>query len=166
MAGGRQGTGLMPRYAEKTQVTPEKSRIEIERILQRYGADQFVYGWDGDRAVLGFRYQGIMVRFKIPLPDRKDFESSPTGRSRTENAVQQAYDQAVRQSAGGPSPFASKPNWRPWIPGSRPSRTNSLPTPSFRTEPPSENGSPRKWSKRMKWQRCQTFCLCLRRSDI
>ena len=87
----------MPRYAEKTQVTPEKSRIEIERILQRYGADQFVYGWDGDRAALGFRYQGIMVRFKISLPDRKDFESSPTGRSRTESAAQQAYDQAVRQ---------------------------------------------------------------------
>ena len=50
-------------YAEKTQVTPEKSRIEIERILQRYGADQFAYGWEGTRAMLGFRYQGIMVRF-------------------------------------------------------------------------------------------------------
>ena len=31
-------------YAQQTQVSTDKSRAEIERTLQRYGADQFMYG--------------------------------------------------------------------------------------------------------------------------
>lgn len=31
-------------YAENTSVSSEKSRAEIERTLQKYGADQFMYG--------------------------------------------------------------------------------------------------------------------------
>lgn len=38
----------MTRFAEKTSVTPEASRAEIERTLSRYGADQFLYGWEGE----------------------------------------------------------------------------------------------------------------------
>lgn len=37
-------------YAERTVVSPEKSRGEIERVLSRYGAKGFMYGWDNGRA--------------------------------------------------------------------------------------------------------------------
>lgn len=36
----------MSRYAENTSVSSDRSRAEIEQILARYGAEQFMYGWD------------------------------------------------------------------------------------------------------------------------
>ena len=55
-------------YAEKTNVSTEKSRGEIERTLQRYGADQFMYGWDNDRALVGFRMAGRQIKFLLTMP--------------------------------------------------------------------------------------------------
>ena len=46
------------RYATDTRVSVERSKAEIEAILARYGADQFMYGWEASRAVIGFRYSG------------------------------------------------------------------------------------------------------------
>ena len=34
----------MTKYAAQTEVTSTRSRDEIERTLERYGADQFMYG--------------------------------------------------------------------------------------------------------------------------
>lgn len=70
-------------YAERTHVTPEASRAEIERTLARYGASAFSYGWDGDRSIVGFRAAGRMVRFEIPTPVASEFERTPKGRKRT-----------------------------------------------------------------------------------
>lgn len=42
----------MGNYAADTSVSVEKSRAEIERILQRWGAEQFVYGWNREQAVV------------------------------------------------------------------------------------------------------------------
>lgn len=90
------------RYASSTKVSPYQSREEIERLLNRYGATQFIYGWDEDAGVaqFGFRMHERMVRFKLQLPDRnsREFQYTATGRQRTSrNAVDEAYDQAVRQ---------------------------------------------------------------------
>ncbi len=59
------------RFAEKTSVAPEKSRAEIETFLRRYGADQFVSGWDTGRALIGFRASGRHIRFELLMPDPK-----------------------------------------------------------------------------------------------
>jgi hypothetical protein len=87
------------RYAEKTEVGADRSRAEIERILQRYGAESFAYGWEGRRAMIGFRMNDRMLRFVVPLPDRDDpeFLHTPTGRQRTESSRREAYEQACRQ---------------------------------------------------------------------
>ncbi|HEY5857771.1 MAG TPA: hypothetical protein VIW24_27975 [Aldersonia sp.] len=89
----------MGKYAAATDVAADRSRGEIERTLQRYGARGFMYGWDETRAVVGFVIHDRQVRFVLPLPDRADaeFSRTPTGRERTANAAQDAYDQAVRQ---------------------------------------------------------------------
>jgi hypothetical protein len=89
----------MAKYAEDTQVTADRSRTEIERTLQRYGADGFMYGWEGNRAVVAFRAHGKMLRFIVPLPERDstEFARTPTSRRRTANSEQEAYEQAVRQ---------------------------------------------------------------------
>lgn len=52
-------------YAQGTVVSPEKSRAEIEGLLRKYGADQFVSGWGDNRAVIGFRASGRFVRFTL-----------------------------------------------------------------------------------------------------
>lgn len=90
----------MSRYAENTSVTSEKSRAEIEKTLERYGADQFMYGWDQEAAVVGFRMQNRMVRFVLPMPSRADpqFTRTPArGYARTPEQVHAAWEQACRQ---------------------------------------------------------------------
>ena len=88
------------KYAANTEVPVDRSKSEIERILVRYGADQFMYGWGQDGAIVGFRLSSRMIRIKLPLPSRNDpqFETTETGRARTSRAaVEAAYEQAVRQ---------------------------------------------------------------------
>ncbi len=64
----------MARFAATTSVPVERSRQEIEAVLRRYGADQFVSGWEHGRAMLGFRVHDRMVRFELPLPQVTDYE--------------------------------------------------------------------------------------------
>ena len=65
----------------ETDVPADKSKAEIEKILARYGADQFMYGWEASRAVIGFRYSGKMARIILPLPDPQsdEFHLTPSG---------------------------------------------------------------------------------------
>lgn len=85
-------------YAENTSVAAERSRGEIERTLQRYGADAFSYGWEGERAIIAFRASERMVKFVVQMPDYGEFARTPSGR-RTRSAGQQqsAWEQATRQ---------------------------------------------------------------------
>lgn len=87
------------KYAAETKVPAAQSRAEIEKTLTRYGADGFMYGWDGPRAMVAFRARGRMVRFWLPMPHRESAEVVLTkdGRARSESSAQAAYEQAVRQ---------------------------------------------------------------------
>lgn len=92
----------MTRYAANTEVSSSRSRDEIERTLERYGADQFLYGWKDTDAVVGFRMEGRQVRFILPLPARDDkafteYVSRGKPWARTEDAARKLYEQAVRQ---------------------------------------------------------------------
>ena len=90
---------MTARSAESTTVPSDRSRAEIEKTLARYGATTFQYGWQQDRAAIGFVMSGRQIRFILPLPDREnpDFTRTPTGKSRTATAAEAAYEQAVRQ---------------------------------------------------------------------
>ena len=90
----------MTRYAEATTVSAEKSRGEIERILVRYGADKFHYGWEDGAAMIAFRADGRAVRFILPMPDRSAREfcfTAGRGLERSPADAERAYEQAVRQ---------------------------------------------------------------------
>ncbi|WP_018865082.1 hypothetical protein [Thioalkalivibrio sp. ARh3] len=89
----------MSRYAAQTDVTSDRSRAEIERILQRYNASSFMYGWEGDRAVVAFQMNDRRIRFDLPMPDRHShlFTETDTGRARSESAAHKAWEQACRQ---------------------------------------------------------------------
>ena len=84
-------------YAERTTVSAEKSRGEIERTLTRYGADGFMYGWQDTRAMVEFLADGRRIRFELPMPDRAELAKTKTGQRRSRGAIDSAYDNAVRQ---------------------------------------------------------------------
>lgn len=88
----------MRRYATHTGVSVDRSKAEIERVLSRYGAQQFVSGWDQDRAVIGFRAENRVIRFTLPLPSKVEFEKTPKGRRRrNQDDAFRAWEQACRQ---------------------------------------------------------------------
>ena len=88
-------------YAAQTSVSVEKSKSEIERTLQRYGAKQFIYGWDQAEAVVGFVVgsdeEMRQIRFKVKVAAYQDFLRTPTGQQRSRAAAEKAWEQAQRQ---------------------------------------------------------------------
>ena len=85
-------------YASQTEVSADRSRAEIERIITRYGADGFIYGWEPNRAMIQFKANDRYVRFIVEMPDRNDFELTPARRQRrSPDAIQTAWEQAQRQ---------------------------------------------------------------------
>ena len=85
-------------YAATTTVTTERSRAEIERILQRYGATKFAYGWDEQGAVIMFSAQDRQVKFVLPLPNPREHRFTHHSRGmRTAESAQKEYEQATRQ---------------------------------------------------------------------
>ena len=90
----------MKHYAENTEVTAERSRSEIIRTLDRYGADAFSYGWEPDKAGVRFRMKGKLVQMILPLPSRdsQEFRFTPSrGLERSEKDALTAWEQACRQ---------------------------------------------------------------------
>jgi phospholipase/lecithinase/hemolysin len=88
------------KYAADTSVSVEKSRAEIERTVQRWGANQFMYGWDNTRAIVGFVMKNRQLRFNLDMPDRnaKEFLFTPARRTRrTDAQAYEAWEQACRQ---------------------------------------------------------------------
>lgn len=90
----------MGKYAAATSVSVEKSRAEIESILERYGSDQFSYGRDDQRglAVIQFRSHDRHIQFVLKLPkrDERKFTHHKQG-LRTEESARKLWEQACRQ---------------------------------------------------------------------
>lgn len=85
-------------YAAGTAVDADRSKMEIERTLRKYGAEQFVSGWTAGQVVIGFRLKNRNVRFNLPIPARDAFKVTTGGRRRgSEAAVDEAWAQALRQ---------------------------------------------------------------------
>lgn len=53
-------------YAYKTKVATVDTRGEIERVLKRFGADEFGFTVTRARAQIGFRMHDRVLRFTIP----------------------------------------------------------------------------------------------------
>ena len=86
-------------YAEKTSISAAKSKADIEEMVQKAGAGQFISGYREDIAVIGFSMDGRQIRFTLPLPGRDDREFWYTkGRQykRTEQQAYAAWEQACR----------------------------------------------------------------------
>lgn len=89
----------MRKYASNTTVSPDRSRAEIERCLERFGASSFGY-WRNDQvAVINFQYRGAQVRIAMPLlaEDDKQFTHSDRGRKRSTSVATVAWRKETRR---------------------------------------------------------------------
>ena len=68
-----------------------------EKILMKYGADNFAYATANGQALIAFRMEGRQVKFLLPMPRKEEFRLTPTGRERSENSQYEAWEQACRQ---------------------------------------------------------------------
>jgi hypothetical protein len=84
-------------YAKTTDVSSDRSKAEIERTLVRYGASRFGYMWEAGSAVVIFEYRKRTIKFVVPMPTPAEYELTPSGRQRSEQSQQEAYEQAQRQ---------------------------------------------------------------------
>jgi hypothetical protein len=90
----------MSRYAENTEVSVERSRGEIERILGRWGASHFLYASSENASVIAFQYKDKQIKFSLPLPNRKDqafWYTAARHRQRSAEAAFKLWEQACRQ---------------------------------------------------------------------
>ena len=92
----------MSRYAQNTDVSSDKSIMEIRHTLTRYGASAFMFGEDAlaHRAIISFKMKDKFFKLPVPLPDRnsRDFTHTPSrGQLRSPEAQEAAYEQAIRQ---------------------------------------------------------------------
>jgi len=90
------------RFAEKTTVSAERSRQEIENLLRRYKATGFLSGWAEGRAHVAFEMSGRRVKFvmKVPVPDEPRFNVYRQGaseRPRSPDVAFRLWEQASRQ---------------------------------------------------------------------
>ena len=86
-------------YAEKTSVSVAKTKADIEDLIQKAGAGQFVSGYKEDMAVIGFTLANRQIRFILPLPDKNDnvFWLTPERKTRrSEQQAHAAWEQACR----------------------------------------------------------------------
>jgi hypothetical protein len=90
----------MSLYARNTLVSSDKSKGEIERTLRRYGAEEFVSGWDRDKAVIMFKMENRRIKFVLPMPLKDDFRKTSNGRERhNEYAIEASWEQAGKHEA-------------------------------------------------------------------
>lgn len=89
----------MSNYASGTKVGEDRSRSEIEKMLQRFGADEFGYVARRDEAIIGFMYQGLRIQMSVPLPDRQDvhFTRTAVGKQRAESVALADWQKEVRR---------------------------------------------------------------------
>ena len=91
------------RYAEDTSVPVQRSRNEIEALLQRYGAEGFGFETEfgsGGRALVKFAIRGRLFRIPVRTCSISDprIQRHPAGKQRTSVEVEGAWQQEERRA--------------------------------------------------------------------
>lgn len=89
----------MAQFAAATEVSVEKSRAEIERLITRYGATSTAFMNAPGRAMILFEAKKRRVMFELPLPAIEDkvFQRDGRGSARSPEKRYQAWEQTCRQ---------------------------------------------------------------------
>lgn len=88
------------KYAKNTEVSVEKSQVEIKSIVTKYGATKFASMEEERRAAIMFEANNRRIRFILMLPDPADEQFYRIARRyerRSDNAARAKWQQACRQ---------------------------------------------------------------------
>ena len=86
-------------YAEKTTISISKTKADIEELIHRAGADQFISGFKDNVAIIGFSLDNRQIRFILNLPDKNDekFKYTPGKRiKRTNEQITSVWEQECK----------------------------------------------------------------------
>ena len=78
-------------YAVNTSVSIAKTKADIEELIQKAGASQFVSGNRDNLAVIGFSLSDRQIRFVLPLPEKNSPEFQLTPGRKQKRSEEQAY---------------------------------------------------------------------------
>jgi hypothetical protein len=86
-------------FAKGTDVSVAKSRAEIERLIQRYGATATAFMNEQHRAIVCFEasHRRVMFELKLPSLDDKKFLRDGRGTLRTPQKRYDVWEQACRE---------------------------------------------------------------------
>lgn len=74
----------MAKYAKTTTVAVSKSRTQIQDVLEGFGIDEFFFGTSVRGQGIGFKYEGRVYKYNVPLPEK------------TKGMTEKQYEQALR----------------------------------------------------------------------
>lgn len=90
----------MRRFAEDTSVSVEKSKAEIEAMLNKYGATAFMSGSNQTDALIAFEMKDRKIAFRLALPRRDEKQFTHTGhqppKQRPPDKAYAAWEQGCR----------------------------------------------------------------------
>ncbi|HDY89046.1 MAG TPA: hypothetical protein ENH82_13150 [bacterium] len=86
-------------YAQGTEVSTDKSKTELKKIIYRFGASNYQFAESDEKAMVQFIIGNRMIRFMLHFlpPDSQMFAKTPTGRSRKKNAAFDEYEKETRR---------------------------------------------------------------------
>lgn len=86
-------------YAKGTNVSVEKTRLEIERVLRGIGASTIVVQTSATHARIGFEAKGRRLLFSLTLPARTDpkFTNVTRWRARAVSVADRLHDAECRR---------------------------------------------------------------------
>jgi hypothetical protein len=85
------------KYAASTDVTPARSREELDKLLRKYGATGFGYVDQEKAAAIMFELNGRTYRYLVAMPQIEDFKQHPTtGYLQSAAKQKKDWEQAVR----------------------------------------------------------------------
>lgn len=86
------GKGSTGKYAVNTSVSVSKTKADIEELLIRHGAKQFVSGFKDSLAVIGFELDNRQIKIYLELPKMNDAEFQFTPGRGTQRSADAAYN--------------------------------------------------------------------------
>jgi hypothetical protein len=72
----------MARFAANTSVPVERTRQEIEAVLQRYGASAFGFMTSGNRSIIAFEAKGRKIKISMTVASEADDKSGKQRRQK------------------------------------------------------------------------------------
>ena len=85
------------KYANKTTVNIEKSQIEIQKLLRKYGATKYAIDWENNNLLFELHGRPVKIHVKDPDINDKEIQFTPSGIQRTPSKIQDSFKQAKRQ---------------------------------------------------------------------